>query len=94
MFKSFFHLMKTEQSSRKYFFKIFSISILACLLGIYFGIQRMKNNGDWDKLIADIDPTMVDHFILSATISYIGLALVFCVFSSIFFTVNKAKYHG
>jgi ABC-type lipoprotein release transport system permease subunit len=91
MFKTFINLMKTEQSARKFFFKIFSISVLSCLIGIYFGIKRMKNNGDWDKLIADIDPSMVDHFILSATVSYIGFAMVFSVLSSIYFTVRKSK---
>lgn len=91
MFKTFFLLMKTEQTARKYFFKLFTISMLACLIGIYFGIEHMQSNGDWEKLLAKVDPMMVDHFIKSATISYIGVAVAFSLFSAIYFTVKHSK---
>lgn len=91
MFKNFFKLIKHEPIARKYFFKIFSISVLCSLLGIYFGIERIKNNGDMEEILAQVEPSLRDDFMMSATVSYIGFALLVCILFSIYFTVKHLK---
>jgi len=91
MLKEFKQLYAQNKSVLLQFFKWFTLTFLACLIGIYFGLRRMIKDGSMNELLQDIDPSKKNDFLIIATGSYILLAALVSVLVAIYYVVKRNK---
>lgn len=83
IFKQFKQKCVQDKSTLTNFFKWFSLTLLICLIGIYFGLTRMIKDGSMVKLLSDLEPSQKNDFLIIGVGSYIFLTALFSAFIAI-----------